>query len=234
MGLPPPFRRLQLRPRAIPETQIVPNRKSTCAILLEAMMVVAVAAGFAFAANALSPHGLKLARDYFPGSASPVNAATGATQTPAVNSATTNENSEEADINRRIKEKGLQPIDRAQTERLFHDPRYQQGLVVFIDARDEAHYAEGHIPGAYPLDRYHPEKDLAADLTPCQTADQIVVYCTGGDCEDAEYTALLLRDAGVPNQKIFVYGGGFDDWSTNHLPLEQGPRGSGLAPVESK
>jgi rhodanese-related sulfurtransferase len=225
---------LRLRSRAIPETQIVPSRTSTSAILLEAVMVVAAAAAFAFTANAFSPRGLKLARDYFPRSASPVVSATEVSQPAAIHPAATNENSEAAEINRRIKEKGLQPIDRAQTERLFHDPRRQQGLVVFIDARDDAHYAEGHIPGAYPLDRYHPEKDLAADLTPCQSADLIVVYCAGGDCEDAEYAALLLRDAGVSIQKLLVYGGGFDEWSASHLPLEQGARDSGLAPVESK
>jgi rhodanese-related sulfurtransferase len=212
----------------------VPSRTSTSAILLEAVMVVAAAAGFAFAANALSPRGLRLARDYFPKSAGPVVSTTHVSQPAPTNAASTNVDSAAAEISRRIKEKGLQPIDRAQTERLFHDPRFLQGLVVFIDARDDAHYAEGHIPGAYPLDRYHPEKDLAADLTPCQNADLIVVYCTGGDCEDAEYTALLLRDAGVPNQKLFVYGGGFDEWSASHLPLEQGERGSGLAPAESK
>jgi 3-mercaptopyruvate sulfurtransferase SseA len=74
---------------------------------------------------------------------------------------------------------------------------------------------------------------LAADLTPCENADQVVVYCTGGDCEDAEYTALLLRDTGVSIQKIFVYGGGFDEWSASQLPLEQGARDSGVAPVKS-
>jgi rhodanese-related sulfurtransferase len=212
----------------------VPSRISTSAIVLEAVIVVAAAAMFAFAANALSPHGLKLARDYFPRSASPVISTAQVSQPAATNAAATTEDSEAAEISRRIKDKGLQPIDRAQTERLFHDPRYLQGLVVFIDARDDAHYAEGHIPGAYPLDRYHPEKDLADDLTRCQSADLVVVYCTGGDCEDADYTALLLRDAGVPIQKLSVYGGGFDEWSASHLPLEQGVRGSGLAPVESK
>jgi len=202
-------------------------------ILFEAVMVVAAAAGFGFAANALSPRGLNLARDYFPKSPSPIVSAIAVSPPAATNPATAPEESEAEQISRRIKEKGLQPLDRAQTEKLFHDPRYVQGLVVFIDARDDAHYADGHIPGAYQLDRYHPEKDLAADLAPCQNADQIVVYCTGGECEDAEYTALLLRDAGVPIKKLFVYGGGFDDWSANHLPLEQGARGSGLAP-ESK
>jgi rhodanese-related sulfurtransferase len=210
----------------------VPSRTSTAAILLEAVMVMAVAAGFAFAANQLSPRGLKLGRDYFPSVASPSQVPPKVLPPADTQPASTNENPAAAEIDQRIKGKGLQPIDRAQTERLFHDPRYQQGLVVFVDARDEDHYAEGHIPGAYPLDRYHPEKDLAADLAPCQNAQRVVVYCTGGDCEDAEFTALLLRDAGVSNQNLFVYGGGFDDWSASHLPLEQGSRNSGLAPVK--
>lgn len=197
-------------------------------------MVVVVAAGFGFATNALSPKGLNLERDYFPKATNTVGSARQTPESVAVHPASTNENSEVAEIDRRIKDKGLQPIDRAETEKLFHDPRYQQGLLVFIDARDDTHYTEGHVPGAYKLDRYHPEKDLPADLNPCDFAEQVVVYCTGGECEDAEYAALLLRDAGVPIQKLFVYGGGFDEWATNHLPLEQGARGSGVAPAEGK
>ncbi len=198
-------------------------------------MVVAVAAGFAFAANKLSPRGLDLARDYFPKpvatNGSPLQAAPPA----PVNASSTNDYSEAEETDRRIKEKGLQPVSRAETERLFKDPRYQQGLVVFIDARDANHYAASHIPGAYPLDLYHPEKDLAEDLTPCQNAEQVIVYCTGGECEDAESTAILLRDeAKIPGQKIFVYGGGFEDWSASHLPLEQGARNSGQGPVQSQ
>jgi len=213
----------------------VPSRPPTAAILLEAVMVVLAAAAFAFAANALSPRGLNLARDYFPSGAAPSRAPLKVSPPAAGNAAPANKDSQAAaDIGQRIKEKGLQPIDRAQVERLFHDPRYQEGLVVFVDARDDDHYAEGHIPGACQLDRYHPEKDLAAVLTPCQNADLVVVYCAGGDCEDADYTALFLREAGVSNQKLFVYGGGFDDWSASHLPLEHGARNSGPAPVQSK
>jgi rhodanese-related sulfurtransferase len=189
-----------------------------------------VAAAFAFAANEISPRGLKLARDYFPRAASPSVSPPKVSPTVAVNPASTNEDSEAAETDRRIKEKGLQPISRAETERLFRDTRYQQGLVVFIDARSPDHYAASHIPGAYPLDLYHPEKDVANDLAPCQNAEQVVVYCTGGECEDAESTAILLRDYGIPAQKLFVYGGGFEDWSASHLPLEQGGRNSGLPP----
>jgi rhodanese-related sulfurtransferase len=211
----------------------VPSRKSTVSLLLEAVMVMAAAAVFAFAANELSPRGLKLARDYFPKAPSPTVVTPKVLPSPETNSAAPTEDSETADTDQRIKGKGLQPMNRAEVELLFHDPRYQQGLVVFVDARDADHYTEGHIPGAYQLDRYHPEKDLAADLAPCQNAEQVVVYCTGGDCEDAEFTALMLRDAGVSNKNLFVYGGGFEDWSAHHLPLEQGERNSGVAAPQS-
>jgi len=197
------------------------------------MMVAAAAAGFGFAANQLSPRGLNLARDYFPKAANSSPAPPKVSPPAAANPAPVQEDPQETETRQRIKEKGLQPISRADTERLFHDPRYQQGLLVFIDARSGDYYAASHVPGAYHLDRYHPEKDLANVLTPCQNAEQVVLYCMGGECEDAEYTALLLRDAGIPAQKLFVYGGGFDDWAASHLPLEQGDRNSGVAPAQS-
>ncbi len=210
------------------------NRTSTLAVLLEAVLVVAAGVAFAFAANALSPRGLKLARNYFPGAAVHSNAPARLSAPPLRAPSSTNGNSADAQVTERLKEKGLQPISRAQTEEIFHDPRYEQGLVVFVDARDEDEYAQGHIPGAYALDPYHPEKELPAVLAPCQNADQVVVYCLGGDCEDADSAAILLREAGVSNQKLFVYGGGFTDWTDHRLPVETGARNSGLAPVERK
>ena len=40
-------------------------------------------------------------------------------------------------------------------------------------------------------------------------------------------TAIILRDAGVPAQKLFVYSGGYSQWSNQHLPVEKGERNSG-------
>lgn len=210
------------------------NRTSTLAVLLEAALVVAAGVGFAFAANALSPRGLKLGRNYFPGAPVSSNAPARVSTPPARSPSSTNEDSADAQTIARLKEKGLQPLSRARTEELFHDPRYEQGLVVFVDARDEDQYAESHIPGAFELDPFHPEKQLATVLTPCQNADQVVVYCMGGDCEDADSAAILLREAGVSNQRLFVFAGGFTDWTGHRLPVEAGARNSGAAPVERK
>lgn len=112
-------------------------------------------------------------------------------------------------------------------EKLLHDPGYANGSIIFVDARDDDHYQAGHIPEAYQLDYYHPDKYLATVVTASQAAKQVVVYCTGGDCEDSEMTAIMLRDGGIPNQKLFVYSGGMNEWEARQQPIETGARNSG-------
>lgn len=180
------------------------------------MIVVAAGWGVALAANRLSPRGLDLSRNYFPGA---TNTVVGA-PIPA----STNEPSPEEEISQRLRDKGLQEVKKSQALALFHDPRLQTGQIIFVDARDQDHFEDGHIPGAYELDPYHPEKGLNTVLPLCQAAEKVVVYCNGGDCEDADTTALLLRDGGVPAAKLFVYGGGFTEWQEAKLPIATGPR----------
>ena len=61
-----------------------------------------------------------------------------------------------------------------------------------------------------------------------QTAEVIVIYCKGGDCEDSELAAVMLGQAGVPRERIFIYPGGFAEWSAQGLPLELEGRLSGV------
>ena len=99
--------------------------------------------------------------------------------------------------------------------------------MVFIDARHDPEYKEGHIPGAYQFDHYHPENYIAAVAPVCQKAEQIVVYCAGGKCEDSEYAAIFLRDnLGLPKEKLFVYAGGIGEWTGNGAPVELESRNS--------
>ena len=127
----------------------------------------------------------------------------------------------------RLQAKGLQLVESRQAADLFRDPRREQGMVIFVDARDDQHYQEGHIPGAYQFNHYRAENYLPTVLPVCQSAEQIVVYCTGGDCEDSEFAAIFLRDAGIPKEKLFVYAGGMTEWNTSSLPVETGGRKSG-------
>jgi rhodanese-related sulfurtransferase len=195
-------------------------------VLLEAVAVAAAGLLFALAANALSPRGLRLTRNYFPG-----GAVASAVVQPSTNSApgaaTGSQNSFEATL-RRLEQHGLQPMAGNAVVELFHDLRYEQGLVILVDARDDAHYQAGHIPGAWQFDHYHPEQYLPAVLPVCLNAQKVVVYCTGGACEDSEFAAIMLREAGVPRDSLFVYTGGITEWMTNGQPLESGARGSGV------
>jgi rhodanese-related sulfurtransferase len=196
-------------------------------IVFEGLVVGIVGLLIALAANAFSPRGLVLTRNYFPETTVVRDlgidaVSTRGTNIPAVNAAST-----QSLAAQRLVAKGLQPIDGDTAARLANDPRCQQQLIVFIDARDEEHFLAGHVPGAFEFDRYHPEKYLMDVLSVCQTAEQIVVYCNGGDCEDSQYAAITLRDAGVANQKLMVYLGGIKEWEARGLPVEIGQRQSG-------
>jgi len=197
-------------------------------VLLEAALVVVIGALFAFVANRVSPRGLALTRDYFPAGTGRLMSATPLANPPRNATGTNFVALTPAQLlAAELKEKGLQLIDGSQAARLYHDPRFRQDVVAFVDARDEQRYREGHIPGAYEFDPYRPEKYFAAVLPVCQAAEQIVVYCNGGDCDDSETAAILLRDVGIANQKLMVYVGGITEWATNGLPVEMGGRNSG-------
>lgn len=187
-----------------------------------------IGAAFALAANEFSPRGLRLTKNYFPGATrSSVSAAIATNLTPRPGDTHVGAPSPAEVLATRLEAKGLHLVESHQVAQLFRDPRYEQELIVFVDARDDRHYQEGHIPGAYQFDHYRAENHLATVLPVCQVAEQIVVYCTGGDCEDSEFAAIFLRDVGIPKEKLFVYGGGMTEWTTNGLPVEIGGRKSG-------
>ena len=194
------------------------------AILREAVLLAAVGLIVSLAANALAPRGLSLGRNYFPGIR---NDALSPPLTPA-NVGPTNSTSASAEtLADRIRERGFGVASRGQVLAWFHDPRYAHDGVVFIDARDQDHYRGGHIPGAHELDPYHPELEIAAVLPVVQAAETVVIYCNGGDCEDSQFAAVLLDQAGISKDKLSIYVGGITDWRTGGLPLETGDRNSG-------
>ena len=193
-------------------------------ILLEGLLVGVTGAVLALAANAVSPHGLKLTRNYSPGEALAISRANPGTNDPGQSSGLQL-------VEKQLAAEGLQFIDSQHVAELFNDPAKEQRLTIFVDARDDEHFSAGHIPGAYQLDHYHPENYLAQVLPACQVAQKIVVYCKGGTCEDSEQTAIFLRDAGIPKDRLFVYAGGFDDWSAQHRPIETGDRRPDNKPV---
>lgn len=205
------------------------------AVLLEGLTVTLVGTVLAFAFNAVSPHGLDLTRNYFPGAIRPAAVAVAITNRAVAGGGTNVSPLSAEDLfAARLKAKDLQLVDRDQAWQLFQDPRYAHNLIIFVDARDDAHYQAGHIPGAHAFDHYRATEYLASVLAVCQAAERVVVYCEGGDCEDSEFAAVLLREAGVPNAKLAVYSGGFTEWQSNALPVELGVRRSGVLREKTK
>ena len=198
--------------------------RKTKAVLLEALLVAALGLALALAANVLSARGLRLSRNYFPGGEKLVTHS-------GTNSVAMASNAAPVDpleaVRQRLQRNGLQMVRSNEVAELFRDPRFEPGLVMFIDARDDQHYAAGHIPGAWQFHHYRPENYLPQVLPACLVAQQIVVYCGGGDCEDSEFAALALREASVPGANLFVYAGGFTEWTNHGQPVEVGARRSG-------
>jgi rhodanese-related sulfurtransferase len=192
----------------------------TRAILSEALLVGVMGLVFAIAANALSPHGLRLNRNYFPDAGSPPPGAPSFANSPFAPATA-------GDAIQRIRHRGMQPLNSEEVAELFRTPDYEQGLLVFMDARDNPHYTAGHIPGAWQLYHYRAEDYLPAIVPVCMAALQVVVYCNGGNCEDSEFAAMMLSDAGVPRENLFIYAGGITEWTASGLPIETGSRRSG-------
>lgn len=195
-------------------------------VLQEGALVAVIGAALAFAANALSPYHFDLSTDHYPAtSRSSTSPATGSN---VIATAAASTNSPVELLSTSLRANGLQLADSNLVTQLFRDPRREQDGVIFIDARTDEQYRAGHIPGAYQFYHFYPEKYLTNVLQACLTAEQIVFYCNGGECDLSLEAAVMLRDnIRIPKEKLFVYGGGITEWATNGLPIELGTRNSG-------
>ena len=86
--------------------------------------------------------------------------------------------------------------------------------IIFIDARDEEEFAEGHIKGAILA----PSTPELVQLTPDRSTP-IVTYCGGGECDVSMELAVELMDS-WDYERIFVYKGGWPEWKAAGYPAE--------------
>jgi rhodanese-related sulfurtransferase len=107
---------------------------------------------------------------------------------------------------------------------VLDDPKTAQGLNIFVDARDDEHFAEGHIPGAMQCFPYEAKKCLDRVKAAATGAERVIVYCGGGDCEDSIFMSSQLQEAGVPDEAIFLFEGGWKELSGKGLRTETGKR----------
>lgn len=89
--------------------------------------------------------------------------------------------------------------------------------VLFIDARPEDHFREGHITGAMNVyaEQWQPH---IGDLVQIDRDKVIITYCGGGDeCELSHDLARNLKALGF--KTVVVYKGGITDWKAKKYPV---------------
>jgi rhodanese-related sulfurtransferase len=94
---------------------------------------------------------------------------------------------------------------------------------LFIDARRSDLYELGHIANAIniPVWEHDADERISALQAKGTKPDAvIVVYCSGGTCEDSAMLALKLAQAGFYN--VYLYKDGFPVWQNKGWPVARG------------
>ena len=104
--------------------------------------------------------------------------------------------------------------------------RFDEQGTLFLDARSETAYHEGHIEGALHLpmealqidatldDLFERFPEIAAKII---SSPEIITYCSGEDCHSSVELATRLMEIGCENVKIFF--GGWEAWSRAGYPV---------------
>jgi rhodanese-related sulfurtransferase len=98
-----------------------------------------------------------------------------------------------------------------------------RGNVLFLDARRTSVYRDGHIAAARSIAVWEADADDKVKALFAEGRDQsapIVIYCSGGECEDSHMLAQKLYFVGFDN--VLVYRDGFPDWQKRGLAISRG------------
>jgi rhodanese-related sulfurtransferase len=97
---------------------------------------------------------------------------------------------------------------------------FEKDAAIFLDARPQYQYAEGHIQGALcipwqEVDRFFME--ITSLLEPSRT---IITYCDGETCDLSHELALFLKEMGFEDVRVLVNG--WTVWLQAGLPIQMG------------
>ena len=109
----------------------------------------------------------------------------------------------------------VRPIDLATFRKM-----QGQGQALILDTRPEIFHRFGHIPKAISL----PRDDFEVYYTKQRTylekhkMHPLLIYCSGGSCEDGEMVANALIRLGFTD--VYLFRGGWSEWTQAKLPTE--------------
>jgi rhodanese-related sulfurtransferase len=96
--------------------------------------------------------------------------------------------------------------------------------VLVVDARRTKDYEAGHIAGARNISPWEGDADAKITALVNEGRDgnaPVVVYCSGGECEDSHMLAQRLYGGGFNN--LLVYRDGWPDWARRGGKSAAGP-----------
>ncbi len=104
----------------------------------------------------------------------------------------------------------------------IHDRRakrwWDNGTALFIDARPERMYKQGHIPGALNVNEANLE-DHFFFIMDCAEESRLIIYCAGPACPEAAHLAHVLVEQEIT--PVYVFTGGWDVWTENGYPIQK-------------
>lgn len=98
---------------------------------------------------------------------------------------------------------------------------------LMLDARRSSVFEEGHIAGARSYSVWEADIDDKVNKLfeersdPAEQNKPIVIYCSGGACEDSHMLAQKLW--GIQFNNVYVYKDGFPDWQKRGGAVRTGP-----------
>ncbi len=98
--------------------------------------------------------------------------------------------------------------------------RLNDSSTVFIDARPQAVYDRGHIPGALQLTPVE-FQNVFPSLRDRLQEKKLIVYCSGPRCPKAERIQRSLQGEGL--EDVLVLRVGYKAWLEAGLPVERSP-----------
>ncbi len=96
-------------------------------------------------------------------------------------------------------------------------------VAVFLDARSQVTFSEGHIQGAYNLPWDEFDDHFAAVMADIPRETPIVTYCDGESCGLSQELTMALLGKGYMNVRVLVNG--WTLWQEKNLPIEEGGAG---------
>lgn len=97
---------------------------------------------------------------------------------------------------------------------------FEQDEVLFVDARPESQYQEGHISGALNIPWQDVDRYFMEAAEQLEEGKIIVTYCDGESCDLSHELALFLKDMGFTDVRVLVNG--WTVWKQAGLPTEGG------------